>query len=211
VTVSDIDIDQTDPVITITTPAEGASYVLNQSVAADYFCTDATSGIASCVGDVADGSDIDTSSIGAHTFTVDAEDNAGNTDSLTHNYSVSYALCGWDGGTVKSGATIPIKLYLCDADGINYSSSGVVVKATSLKRQDNTASGVVEDSGSANPDNNFRFDATLFGTGGYIFNLSTKSPSPALGAGSTKLNTGTWKLCFSVDGVGGYSITFDVK
>jgi hypothetical protein len=32
----------------------------------------------------------------------------------------------------------------------------------------------VEDTGNANPDNDFRFDATLGSSGGYIFNLSTR-------------------------------------
>ena len=41
-------------------------------------------------------------------------------------------------------------------------------------------------SGNANPDNNFRFDATL---NGYIYNLSTKG-----------LSTGTWQLSFTVAG-----------
>ncbi len=31
-----------------------------------------------------------------------------------------------------------------------------------------------EDTGNANPDSDFRFDATLGTSGGYIFNLSTK-------------------------------------
>ena len=85
------------------------------------------------------------------------------------------------------------------------------MNATSLVRLDNNAAGTLEDSGNANsPDNNFRFDSTLGPNGGYIFNLSTKYPSPALGQ-KNALATGTWKLNLTIDGVGGYSITFDVK
>jgi len=69
---------------------------------------------------------------------------------------------------------------------------------------------VVTDSGNANPDNNFRYDGTLGPSGGYIFNLSTKSPSPALGQ-TTSLSMGTWNLNLTIAGVGGYLITFDVR
>jgi hypothetical protein len=84
----------------------------------------------------------------------------------------------------KLGSTVPIKIQVCVANGVNVSSSSLPVTATGLTKVDNTAS-TVEDSGSANsPDNNFRYDATL---AGYIFNLST-----------TGLTTGTWVLSFTV-------------
>jgi hypothetical protein len=65
-------------------------YLLGQVVNADYACQDEDggSGLASCAGPVANGTPIDTGSVGAKSFTVDASDNAGNTASLTHNYSV---------------------------------------------------------------------------------------------------------------------------
>ncbi len=65
------------------------------------------------------------------------------------------------GKAVKSGATIPIKLQICDGSGANLSSAEVVVQATSLTKVSSSISGPVEDSGNANPDFNFRFDATL--------------------------------------------------
>jgi hypothetical protein len=60
----------------------------------------------------------------------------------------------------------------------------------------------VEDSGNANPDNNFRFDPTLGPSGGYIFNLSTKAVPSAM-----------WKLSFNVSGAsfGAYNLGFGVK
>jgi N-acetylglucosamine-6-sulfatase len=81
--------DTTDPQITITTPPQGATYTLGQSVAASYECTDAASGVASCEGPVANEANIDTSSTGTKTFTVDATDNAGNTSSVSHTYTVN--------------------------------------------------------------------------------------------------------------------------
>jgi uncharacterized membrane protein len=85
---------------------------------------------------------------------------------------------------VKSGSTIPIKLQLCTTQGQNISSADVVVHAINITVVSDDTSGEVEDAGNANPDNDFRYDADLGGTGGYIFNLSTRG----LTRGSYKLN-----------------------
>ena len=55
------------------------AYLLGQVVAASYTCTDGGSGVASCLGTVANGVNINTSSVGAKSFTVNAQDNVGNT------------------------------------------------------------------------------------------------------------------------------------
>ena len=86
----------------------------------------------------------------------------------------------------KAGSTIPIKLRLCDAAGNNLSSPATTVTAIGIMKTSDNAFGPVEDSGNANPDSNFRYDATLGGPGGgYIFNLSTKG-----------LSSGTYLLGF---------------
>lgn len=85
----------------------------------------------------------------------------------------------------KLGSTVPIKLQLCDANGVNRSSSGILVTATRLEQENSVVEGTPVDSGSANPDSNFRYDAGLGGTGGYIYNLSTSG-----------LSSGTWVLLF---------------
>jgi hypothetical protein len=208
-------VDTTSPTIIITTPSDGAVYVLNQMVLADYECEDEAdgSGLASCIGEVPDGDAVDTSAVGSKTFTVNAEDNAGNGTSKTHHYTVKYGICLLYDHTKahQANSTVPIKVFLCDADGNNVSDPGIVVQAKSLGKQDSVTVGAPEASGYANPDDNFRYDAALDGgNGGYIFNLSTKSPSPALGQ-QGKLGSGTWKLSFEVGGVAGYSVTFDVR
>ena len=83
-------LDNADPSIRIGTPANGATFTQGQVVAADYSCADDVNGtgIASCTGPVANGAAIDTGSIGAKTFTVEARDNAGNRAQLTHAYTV---------------------------------------------------------------------------------------------------------------------------
>jgi hypothetical protein len=101
----------------------------------------------------------------------------------------------------KSGSTIPIKLQLCDSNGNDLSSSSIVVTATSITQTSTSISGQVEDAGNANPDNNFRFDAGLGTTGGYIYNLKT-----------TGLQTGTYSLNFTVTGDSVvYAVPFQVK
>ena len=68
----------TDPSATLTTPPEGAVYTQGQSVTADFECSDSGgSGLASCVGTAADGSAVDTSTLGSHDFKVTATDGAG--------------------------------------------------------------------------------------------------------------------------------------
>ncbi len=87
---------------------------------------------------------------------------------------------------VQGGRTLPLKMQVLDGNGTNASSAGLTVHATSVvKTADNTSSEVI-DSGNANPDNNFRYDA---GLSGYIFNLSTKG-----------LSTGAYCLRFTVGG-----------
>jgi hypothetical protein len=83
-------IDVTKPTITLTSPAAGATYTQNQVVNAQYSCADEAggSGIASCSGTVANGAALSTSTLGSHTFTVNATDNAGNTHSVSRTYTV---------------------------------------------------------------------------------------------------------------------------
>ncbi len=82
--------DTTAPTATIATPNDGAFITLGADVHADFSCADDVGGwgIASCIGPVAEGAPIDTSSAGVHPFTVTATDNAGNSSSVTHNYTV---------------------------------------------------------------------------------------------------------------------------
>jgi hypothetical protein len=102
---------------------------------------------------------------------------------------------------VKSGSTIPVKLQLCDGGGNDVSSPNTVLHATSITQSSTSISGTVQDAGSANPDNDFRFDSNLGSMGGYIFNLST-----------TGLSTGTYNLNFTVTGDSSmYSTQFQVK
>ncbi len=89
-------VDATDPTIALRSPADGATYAQDEQVLADYDCADEAggSGLASCVGDVADGQPVDTATAGVHSFTVTARDQAGNESTQT----VSYTIDEDDGG-----------------------------------------------------------------------------------------------------------------
>src|SRR5712691_11552924 len=177
--------DTTAPSITITTPAHTV-YAIGQMVNASYSCSDAGSGVASCTGTVASGTSIDTSSAGTKSFTVTAVDNVGNTSHQTVTYEVGYNICTLYDSTraVQSGATIPIKLEICDAAGNDLSSAGIMLTAIGVTQLSTSISGPVMASGNANPDNNFRFAGP-----GYIYNLSTQG-----------LSTGTYALAFTISG-----------
>ena len=77
--------DSGGPTITLDRPLPNALFTLNDQVASSFRCSD-PGGVQSCVGrsdsgaDAPSGAPIDTSSLGAHTFTVTATDLAGNTD-----------------------------------------------------------------------------------------------------------------------------------
>ena len=185
-------VDTTPPAITITAPAAGASYVLNQTMLADYACTDPDdSAPVSCVGTVAAGSQIDTASVGSKTFTVVGTDQASNQATASVGYAVGYGICFLYDQTkaVHSGATVPIKLTLCDAAGVNQSSPAITLNAVGVTEISTGAPGALDSPGSSQPDNNFRFDPDVAVGGGYHFNLSTAG-----------LATGTYALSFTAGG-----------
>lgn len=136
--------------------------------------------------------------IGQNTAVCTATDDSGNTAQSDFSVTVTSNLCVLYDQTKnhKSGSTVPIKLRLCTADGTNLSSPSTVLHATGLSLTGSPTTALVEDSGQANPDDNFRYDA---GLQGYIFNLSTKG-----------LASGTWTLTFTVGGVS-YTVNFGVK
>jgi len=180
-------VDKKAPAVTITVPA-AVTYAINQPVAAAYGCTDLGSGLSKCAGNVASGSNIDTASVGLHQFSVAATDNVLNASSLSVAYTVAFKVCLlYDPTLVKNaGSTIPIKLRLCDASGANVSSASLSLQATTVTRLSSSVTGIPDDSGNANPDNAFRYDASL---AGYIYNLSTKGYLP-----------GTYALSFTAGG-----------
>ena len=83
-----INIDETAPKISITSPGQDAVLLSTDEVLAAWKALDALSGIAFSSGTVASGLPIDTSSQRVGSFTVSATDEAENTATVTHSYSV---------------------------------------------------------------------------------------------------------------------------
>lgn len=116
--------DTAGPVITINAPANGAEYKLYQAAASDYSCADLLSGLISCVGAVASGGPIDTTSVGTKSFTVTASDNQRNSSTLTNAYRVTYEFTGFfapvDNSTetttvlnqTRAGNSVPVRFSL---------------------------------------------------------------------------------------------------
>jgi hypothetical protein len=135
VTVTITVTEGTPPNITITTPANGGNYVLNSTVLANYKCVDPApgSGVASCTGNVPNGSRIDTSSVGLKTFTVTAIDVSGNRSTLTNSYRVVYAFTlSAMKSSANLGSSVPVNWQLKDALGVPINNLATLVVMESV-------------------------------------------------------------------------------
>jgi hypothetical protein len=83
-----IQIDTVGPLINLISPLNNFTYPRGSTLFATYHCSDASSGIASCIGTVATGQRLDTSTPGTYSFSVTATDLAGNTTTVTRTYFV---------------------------------------------------------------------------------------------------------------------------
>lgn len=121
--------DRTPPRITLSSPPDGAIYKLGDYAQSWFACDDGPfgSGVNGCKGDLPSGSQLDTSSVGAKTFTVTAYDRAGNVSHLTHAYSVIYEFTGFappavdfpSAASMKAGEAVPLKFSLNGNQGVD--------------------------------------------------------------------------------------------
>jgi hypothetical protein len=127
-------VDQRPPTIQVTSPGSGATYALGDTVFAGYSCAaSAGTHLVTCAGPVASASALDTSTVGAKTFTVNATDDRGKSASVTRAYSVVYAFAGFDSpvspsgsiDTAKAGDSVPLKFSLRGDQGL-----GAVARTT---------------------------------------------------------------------------------
>jgi hypothetical protein len=158
-------VDTKAPSIGVTTPAPGAVYGVGEQVAADYSCSDDGSGVASCVGSVADGASLDTASRGQKTFTVNATDKAGNPASKSVSYSVvdrnapSIAFTNPTGGAVYKLGQKVVAGYSCADEsngsgvatcegtlpvGARLDTSRVGAKTFTVRTSDNAGNGAAQ-------------------------------------------------------------------
>jgi large repetitive protein len=78
----------TNPLVDITAPIDGAKYLPDAQVFADYACTETVYALSSCVASAPDGSQLDFSTNGNKTFTVTATDANGGVTAETVTYQV---------------------------------------------------------------------------------------------------------------------------
>jgi hypothetical protein len=120
-----LNIDKTAPALAIDVPPQDGTYLLHAAATSAYGCEDLLSGLRACAGPVPSGAPLDTASVGAKLFTVNALDAAGNQTTRTHRYSVVYGFSGFQRpvspfptvNVSKAGSTVPLKWALHDASG----------------------------------------------------------------------------------------------
>jgi len=182
-------VDKKAPAVTITSPTAG-TYTVGQSVTASYACTDGGSGVASCVGTVANGAPIPTTNPGTYSFSVTATDNVGNTVTKTVTYTVGYRIC-LPIAPFELGRTVVFAVQVCNAQGHNVTTPGLTVTAVTVDNSIKPVPAVTD------PNNAFFFVPVL-NVDLYALN-------------SSKLSTGSHTLQITVAGdPQQHSITFRV-
>lgn len=167
-------VDKKAPSIAITTPA-ATPYIIHQVVAAAYSCADGGSGLATCVGPVASGSPIDTTSVGTKTFTVNATDNVANAGVQSVNYGVTYKIClQYDPNNAIGGRAANITLQLCDFNNVNLSMVSIKVTATAVDGSPAKATPL----GNVNPGNVFLYGPGSSPGASYLYVLDTQGLGP---------------------------------
>jgi pimeloyl-ACP methyl ester carboxylesterase len=174
-----VSIDKTSPTSLIITPAEGAAYLVNAVVNAAYSCADALSGVSACAGPVSPGAGIDTATVGAKTFTVNAADAAGNQFASSRAYAVQYAFSGFSNpiaampaiNSATAGRTVLVKYSLRDASGVVLSNlaSFVSLASAPVSCDTNVPTAAAEESDAAGS-TGIRFELDKF-----IFNWKTSA------------------------------------
>jgi parallel beta-helix repeat protein len=203
-TVTGINIDKVPPQVTITTPGNLDSYLLNENLPANWSATDELSGISSATGTVPPGGAINTETAGTKSFSVSATDKAGNQITQTVTYYVVYVYSGIlqpvnsDGSSLfKRGRTVPVKFRLQDANGDYVANATAHIYLAKINEGILGSEIEAISTSAATTGNLFRYDPI---DKQYIFNLGTKT-----------LTTGTWQIRILLDdGISQY-VTMSLK
>jgi hypothetical protein len=132
-TVTVVSADLLAPTIGLLAPLDGAVYLLDEAVRADYSCADeGGSGLVACAGPVPSGAFLDTGAVGPRVFTVTAADGAGNTATATAGYRVVYDFEAflWPVrnrprvNTWRAGTRVPIRFELGGNQGLDVIEDG---------------------------------------------------------------------------------------
>lgn len=131
-------IDKTAPAVTITSPAQGATYGFYQDVTADFGCTDLS--LSTCVGTTANGALVNTRTAGERTYKVTGKDLALFTTAVTHGFTVASTF-NFEGflapasppptlNLVARGSLVPVRWRLPDGNGGVVTSTASFTSAT---------------------------------------------------------------------------------
>lgn len=185
-----VKLDTQPPSIALVQPADGLVLSLNQSAAANYSCTDATSGLTGCAGPVPSGAALNTAVTGEHVFTVLASDAAGNTTERTHRYRVvqRYAFDGFFAPLVNgplvnrgpAGRTFPVKFRLANANGVSVGDAAAIAAIVVMPGSCGALAADVTGEDATVDVSGLKYDTS---TGVWQFNWKT-----------TKSQTGCWAL-----------------
>jgi TolB protein len=136
--------DVTPPTISISSPAEGATYLLGDTAGVSFSCRDDRDGPnavtrcdATVDGAAIVGNALPTGSSGPHVLTVAAVDAAGNTATASRTYSVVFDFRGFDAplkpypelATFKAGDRVPLRFSLA-----GYAAADIVSAALSASQ-----------------------------------------------------------------------------
>lgn len=188
-----VNIDTTPPAVSITSPANGANFVLNDTITPVFSCGDGAGVdlIVTCM-PAPSGTPYKAATVGANQFSVTATDQAGNVTMTSTNFQVSYAFTGFqvplqpagttagpsDSGGFAYGSTISVAWRLADVNGVAFANPAAL---STVQAFSNSACAGAPD-GSAIPlfpniaGNSFSVD----GSGNYIFTWNTTTV-PAAG------------------------------
>ena len=180
------------PSVQIAVPADGAKYARGQSVHASYSCQEAASGpgIQSCLGPVANGAAIDTSSPGTHTFTVTAKSKDGQSASKTVSYTVlapaaaKVRISGVHGAPMRRGCAV-------ETGGDEREITAVSADAT-CRHLRLTVSGTIQSGG--------KRASSAGGTAKVSFKV-TLPRGPASGTARGTVSHGRWRVSMVLPGV----------
>ncbi len=120
--------DDVAPTVTVTSPAQGSTFVLGQAVTPIVRCADGNgSGVAACGYGA-----VDTSSVGTKTFSVATRDHVGNRATVTTSYRVIYDFEGFFSpvddlpvvNSLRAGGAVPVKFSLDGDQGLSVLSAG---------------------------------------------------------------------------------------
>ena len=171
--------DTTAPIVTVTSPVENDETVMGAALTASYSCADEVngSGVASCVGTVANGGGLDTSGVGTKTFTVTARDNAGNQTVKTVSYRVIWPFSSFTGpvdplptlNTSKAGGVIPVRFSLGGDRGMDILAAGYP-RSTKITCDGSAPADAIEEVALSPGSNALTYDAA---TGQYGYNWKT--------------------------------------